>query len=390
MQQLIDQLNLFLREGLTGVKVTRAFNRQEEESRKYDQTNREYTANAIKAGTVMGLFIPLVTLMMGIATLAVVWQGAGAAAAGAAEVGAIMAAITYAAQILLGFSILTNVILMLPRGQVSAKRINEVLETRASLTDGCESGIGSHKSLVFRNVAFGYPEAGKMTLEDISLAVGEGQTLAIIGSTGDGKSTMVSLATRLYDVEKGSVLLNGTDVRNLRQDMICQRISLVPQRSTLFFGTVRSNMQLGKPDASDAEIWAALDMAQASEFVHLLEGGLDAVIDKNGGNFSGGQKQRLCIARALLKDADIYIFDDSFSALDFKTDKAVRTAMRKKTCNAITVIVAQRIATVMEADLIAVLENGRLTGLDTHENLSRTNRVYQEIIASQFQKEVAA
>jgi ATP-binding cassette subfamily B protein len=318
------------------------------------------------------------------------WIGAGSIMRGTMEVGTIMATITYSAQILLGFAILTSVILVIPRGQISMKRIYEILDTPLSIQD-LEATVAPVKgSLQFDQVDFRYPSAKKKTLEDINFKITEGQTLAIVGSTGDGKTSLVNLIARFYDVEKGSVKIGGTDIREIKLRDLNDRVSITTQKSTLFMGTIRENLLMAKPYATDEEIWSALELACASEFVSKLKGGLDSLIEKNGGNFSGGQKQRLCIARTLLKDADIYIFDDSFSALDFKTDAAVRSSMKNKLSSSVTVIVAQRVSTIMNADLIAVLDKGKLAGLGTHEELLALNPVYQEIVHSQTYKEEIA
>ena len=390
MQKLQDKLNLYFREGLTGVKVIRAFGKEDDEYQKYRVANQDYTRTSITAATIMAVFVPIITLLISIATLIITWIGAGSAAAGTMEIGTIMGAISYSVQILTGFGILTSVILAIPRGQISVGRIHEVLDTPLSIQDEKTPVLPGNGSLQFEHVDFRYPGAAKRTLEDINFTVQKGQCLAIIGSTGDGKTSLVNLIARLYDVENGCVKIGGTDIRQISQPELHELVSLTPQKSTLFMGTIRENMLMGKPDATDGEIWAALDMACATEFVKGLPSGLDSVIDKSGGNFSGGQKQRLCIARTLIKNAGIYIFDDSFSALDFKTDAAVRSNMKTKRSGAITVIVAQRISTIMGADLIAVLENGRLAGLGTHDGLKATNRVYGEIVDSQTYKEVVA
>lgn len=259
-----------------------------------------------------------------------------------------------------------------------------------SITDPATSEKEKDISLILEHVDFRYQGANRKTLQDISFSVKGGQTLAIIGSTGGGKTALVSLVSRMHDVENGSVSICGTDIRKLSQKKLHDLVSVAAQKSTLFFGTIRSNMLIAKSDATDEEIWKALDMAQASEFIRSLDRGLDNAVEKGGGNFFGGQKQRLCIARALLKQAAIYVFDDSFSALDFKTDRAVRDAIKVNLKNAITVIVAQRISTVMDADMIAVLDNGRLAGLGTHDELKESNAVYKEIITSQFYKEDVA
>lgn len=390
MQRMLDNLNKFFREGLTGVKVIRAFGKECQEYEKYKAVNHEYTKSYIKAGTIMSLSVPFVTMLISIVTVIIVWVGGKGISSGTIEIGAIMGAISYSLQILMGFEMLTTVILSIPRGQISAKRIYEVLDIPISINDPNVAKKTENGALTFENVDFRYQSAERKTLGNIRFTVNKGQTLAIIGSTGAGKSSLVNLIPRLYDVEKGYIKIGGTDIRKLEQKTLHDLVSFSPQKSTLFLGTVRSNMLVGKPDAMDEEIWAALEMAQATEFVLTLPNGLDSTVEKNGGNFSGGQKQRLCIARALIKDAAIYIFDDSFSALDFKTDAEVRRAMGSKLKNAITIIVAQRISTVMEADMIAVLDNGKLAGLGTHEQLKVRCPVYKEIINSQFYKEEAA
>ncbi len=385
MQQLLDTLTMFFREGLTGVKVIRAFNSEDKEYKKYKITNEEYTKTAIRAGTIMSLFFPLIIMLINLSTIGVVWIGGKAVAAGTMEIGSIMGALGYAVQILMGFGMIANVILAISRGQISADRINEVLNLPLYINDPINSPEPDKGTLCFEQVDFRYPGAEKKTLEDISLTVKEGQTLAIIGSTGDGKSSMANLIGRFYDVEKGRITIGGTDIRELHQSKLHEVVSMATQKSILFMGTVRENMLLSKQDATDDEIWAALTMAFAAEFITSL----DQVVEKNGGNFSGGQKQRLCIARTLLKDAQIYIFDDTFSALDFKTDVQIRTAMKTKLKEAITVIVAQRISTVINADVIAVLDKGKIIGFGSHEQLSLSNSVYQEIIESQYYKGVA-
>jgi ATP-binding cassette subfamily B protein len=388
LQGLLDGLNQSFREGLTGVKVIRAFSKENQEYEKYHSVNREYTKAYITAGTIMSVAIPIVTMLVSLATVVIVWLGGAGVQSGGMEVGAIMGAVSYSAQILMGFGMLTNILFEIPRGQVSAKRINEVLDMPISISDPLRSGGIHDGSLVFENVDFRYEGANRKTLTDISFSMAPSQTLAIIGSTGGGKTSLVQLIPRLYDVEKGSVKVGGTNVKDLDQRTLQELVRLVPQKSTLFFGTIRSNMLMAKPDATDEEIWAALDMAHATEFVALEDKELDSEVEKGGGNFSGGQKQRLCIARALLKDAAIYVFDDSFSALDFKTDAQIRRDMRGKLAKAVTVIVAQRIGTIMDADLIAVLDDGRIAGLGTHEELKANCPVYRQIIDSQFREEV--
>ena len=391
VQKLLDRLNLLFREGLTGVRVIRAFAKEEEDFLKYEQTNREYTKTSITAGTIMSVFIPLSSLILNMATICIMWIGGKLAAAGEMNIGAVMAAITYSAQILVGFAMLAGVILTLPKGQVSARRIYEVLDTPVSVKDSIDPQPPCEFSLTFDRVDFRYPGAAGKVLENISFHVEKGQTLAIVGGTGEGKTSMLGLIPRLYDAESGSVKIGGVDVCQMELADLHQLISLAPQRSSLMMGTIRSNMLLAKGDATDDEIWEALEAACATEFVRKLPDGLDSPVEKGGGNFSGGQKQRLCIARALLKKAEIYLFDDSFSALDFKTDAAVRSHMKARLQEKITVIVAQRVNTVSNADLILVLDKGKVAGLGTHQELLLSNPVYQEIIRSQaYSKEVAA
>lgn len=389
MQATLDQLNRHFREGLTGVKVIRAFSREEEEYQKYENTNREYTSASITASTIMSFFVPVITLLINVAALGIVWLGGLGIAGGSTPVGAVVGAISYSTQILMGFAMITNVILAIPKGQTSARRINEILEMPLSITDDNVVSLrdAGRYSLTFANVDFKYDGAQKRTLTDISFTVKGGQTMAVIGSTGDGKTSLVNLISRFYDAASGRIFLNGVDIRVISQRSIHEMVSTVPQSSVLFMGTIRSNMRLGDPDATDEQIWHALDLAQATEFIKELPDGLDSIVEKAGGNLSGGQKQRLCIARALLKKASIYVFDDSFSALDFKTDKAVRTAMKSGLKDKITVIVAQRLSTVMSADLIAVMDKGMIVGLGTHEELKQSCPVYQEIIDSQTYQE---
>jgi ABC-type multidrug transport system fused ATPase/permease subunit len=387
MQRLLDQLNLSFHEGLTGARVIRAFRKDDAEYDKYKAANHDYTKTAVTAGIITCFFVPLIALMINFATIVITWLAGRGVANGTMQVGDIMACVSYAAQILTGVSMVTMILSTIPCGQTSAKRIYKVLDMPLSIAEPVTAESGTGTSLVFEHVDFRYPGAQRKTLQDISLAVKGGQTLAVIGSTGDGKTSLINLISRMYDVESGSVLLGGTDVRRMSEENLHDFVSVAAQKSILFFGTIRSNMLVAKPDATDDEIWRALDMAQASEFVRSLDTGLDSAVEKGRGKFSGGQKQRLCIARALLMQAAIYVFDDSFSALDFKTDRAVRAAIKTDLKHAITVIVAQRISTVMDADMIAVLDKGKLSGFGTHDELKEQSTVYREIIASQFYEE---
>jgi ABC-type multidrug transport system fused ATPase/permease subunit len=388
IQKTIDRLNLIFREGLNGVKVIRAFGKEKQEFERYEQDNNEYTKTSIRVNAIIGLLMPIMSLIMSLATIAITWIGGKAIDSGNMEIGTMMGVISYSAQIMTGFMLITNVISSFPRGMTSAKRINEILDMTPSICDAKspKQTLGQEVSLTFDKVSYCYQGAEKNAIQDISFSIRKGKTLAIIGSTGSGKSTIVNMISRFYDVGGGKVLLNGTDIRDVAQSTLHDRVSLVPQKSALFFGTIRENMQLGKPAATDEEIWAALEAADAAEFVNRLDGGLDGVVEKSGGNFSGGQKQRLCIARAILKSADVYVFDDSFSALDFKTDAKIRMAMKNRLKNAVTVLVAQRISTIMEADKILVLNEGKIAGVGTHDELKQSSEVYREIIASQLEK----
>lgn len=388
MQKSIDRLNLIFREGLNGVKVIRAFGKEKQEYERYEHDNDEYTRTSIRVNAIVGLLMPIMSLVMSIATIAITWIGGKSIDSGSMEIGTMMGVIAYSAQIMTGFMLITNVISSIPRGVTSAKRVNEVLDMPLTICDtrNAKSTLKNEASLVFEDVTYAYQGAEKNAVQDISLRIHKGQTLAIIGSTGSGKSTIVNLIPRLYDVSSGKIYLNDSDIQELTQSTLHDRVSLVPQKSALFFGTVRENMQLGRPTATDDEIWAALKIANAAEFVKSLDGGLDGIVEKGGGNFSGGQKQRLCIARAVLKNADVYVFDDSFSALDFKTDSEIRVALKGKLTSAVTVIVAQRVSTIMNADKILVLNEGKIAGIGTHDELKRLSEVYKEIIASQFEK----
>lgn len=389
MQTLLDKLNLYFREGLTGVKVIRAFAKEDKDFGKYKQVNQEYTRTSITAATLMSVLLPLITMLLSVATVLVVWLGAQGVSKGTMEVGAMMAAISYGVQIMMGFGMLSMAILAIPRGRVSAARLQEVLDTELSITDLAREGSlseATYNQLEFDHVNFRYAGAARKVLQDISFSVSEGETLAIIGSTGDGKSSLVNLINRLYDVESGRVCIGGLDIRKMTQKELREKVSIAPQKSMLFMGTIRDNLLMAKPAATDEEIWTALEMASAVEFINSL----DQAVEKNGGNFSGGQKQRLCIARTLLKDADLYIFDDSFSALDFKTDAIVRSAMKEKLNHAITVIVAQRVSTVQSADKILVLNGGKAVGFGTHDELLHTCTVYGEIVESQTERRLAS
>lgn len=390
LQKKTDNLNLVFREGLTGIRVIRAFNRNESETRRFDEANKSFAETSIKAQTILSLLFPTMTLIVSVTNIAIIWFGGAYISTGDMEVGNLVTFMTYAMQILISVMMLAMVFIFIPRGQVSAARINEVLAMESKIQDP-KKPIAIQKQtmgvLAFENVNFRYSEAEKLALEGINFKGLKGEVVAIIGGTGSGKSTIANLITRFYDIESGSIKINGVDIRKMEQTALRSLIGYAPQKALLFTGTIRENLQYGKPDATDAEMWHALKIAQAADFVLELPKGLDAVVEQGGGNFSGGQKQRLNIARALVAKADILIFDDSFSALDFKTDAALRKALLPETRNSVVLIIAQRISSVIQADTILVLEEGKLVGKGTHEELKLTNKTYQEIMRSQMSEE---
>ena len=391
MQKKTDRLNLVFREGLTGVRVIRAFDKTRFEENRFDLVNKDYTNTAIKVNTIVALMMPMMTLIMSGTNVAITWFGGHYIADMTLEVGNLIAFMTYAMQILISFMMLSAIFIMVPRAQASADRINEVLDEKIGIHDPenpkTVSFAGKEAPLAFNHVNYRYHGAEKLALEDIDFQAKSGEIVAIIGGTGSGKTTLVNLIPRLYDIESGSIQINGTDVSEMTQYNLRELMGFVPQKAVLFSGTIRDNMQYGKPDATDEMIWEALEIAQAKDFVSEMEDGLDSHVEQGGGNFSGGQRQRLAIARALVKTADIYVFDDSFSALDFKTDANLRQALKTNMKESITVLVAQRVSTVMDADMILVLDEGKLVGKGTHEELLATNETYQEIVHSQLREE---
>ena len=391
MQKKTDRLNLVFREGLTGVRVIRAFDKTRFEENRFDLANKDYTNTAIKVNTIVALMMPMMTLIMSGTNVAITWFGGHYIADMTLEVGNLIAFMTYAMQILISFMMLSAIFIMVPRAQASADRINEVLDEKIGIHDPenpkTVSFAGKNATLAFNHVNYRYHGAEKLALEDIDFQAKSGEIVAIIGGTGSGKTTLVNLIPRLYDIESGSIQINGTDISDMTQYNLRELMGFVPQKAVLFSGTIRDNMQYGKPDATDEMIWKALEIAQAKDFVSEMEDGLDSHVEQGGGNFSGGQRQRLAIARALVKTADIYVFDDSFSALDFKTDANLRQALKTNMKESITVLVAQRVSTVMDADMILVLDEGKLVGEGTHEELLATNETYQEIVHSQLREE---
>ena len=385
MQERIDRINQILREQLTGVRVVRAFVREPEETERFRVANDVLTSTSLKAGRLMAVMFPTVTVVVNLSSVAVIWFGANRISQGTMTIGALVAFLTYLAQILMAVMMATFMAALIPRAAVSAERIQEVLDTPSSVVPSPSpvTALTGPASLELRSVGFTYPGAENPVLCGVTLTCRAGETLAVIGSTGSGKTTLVNLVPRLVDATDGSVLVNGVDVRDLDADLLRAQVGYVPQRPYLFSGTVASNLRYGKPDATDDEMWAALTIAQAADFVATMSGGLDAPIAQGGANVSGGQRQRLAIARALVHEPNIYLFDDSFSALDLATDARLRAALTPHTADAAVVIVAQRVSTIRHADQILVLEDGDPVGLGRHEELIESCPTYAEIVASQ-------
>jgi len=392
MQARIDTVNRILREQITGIRVVRAFVREPYETARFRTANRDLTSVAITAGRWMATMFPSVMLILNVSIVGVLWFGGHRVDAGTLQVGALTAFMNYLMQILMSVMMATFMLVMVPRASVCADRIGEVLDADSSVVPPPNPvrALTRDGELALENVEFTYPGAGDPVLRDISFVARPGETTAIIGSTGSGKSTLLGLIPRLYDVTGGVVRVDGVDVREIDLELLWSTIGLVPQKAYLFSGTVRSNLQYGKPDASDAEMWAALETAQARDFVTAMAGELDAPVAQAGTNLSGGQRQRLAIARALIKKPEIYLFDDAFSALDVATDARLRHALRAVTERATVVIVAQRVSTILDADQIIVLEHGEVVGQGTHGSLLAGNETYQEIVHSQLSAEEAA
>lgn len=392
MQKRIDVVNRVMREQLSGIRVVRAFVREDHETDRFAAANASLTDTALRTGRLMALMFPTVMLIVNVASVAVLWFGAGPINSGHLQIGALTAFLAYLVQILMSVMMATFLAMMVPRAAVCADRIQEVLATESSvvLPASPTTQVVGRGDLVMRDVEFHYPGAAAPVLQRISFHASAGMTTAIIGSTGAGKTTLLSLIPRLFDVTSGSVLVDGVDVRELDPEVLWRRIGLVPQRAYLFTGTVASNLRYGNPDATDAELWEALEIAQARDFVEAMPEKLDAPIAQGGTNVSGGQRQRLAIARALVRKPEIYLFDDSFSALDLATDARLRAALRPQTADATVLIVAQRVSTITEADQIIVLEDGVIVGRGTHEELLAGNPTYIEIVESQMAVEDVA
>jgi ATP-binding cassette subfamily B protein len=398
MQLRIDAVNRVLREQLAGIRVVRAFVREDLETERFAGANADVTDTALRAGRLMALAFPVVMLVLNVSSVAVIWFGSFRIEDGSMQVGTLVAFLSYLLQILMSVMMATFMAVMIPRAAVSADRIGEVLETESSVRPPVNPVVfaagGSpgtaRGELEMRDVGFAYPGAERPVLSGVSFTAAAGRTTAVIGSTGSGKTTLVNLMPRLFDATSGSVRMGGVDVRELHPDLLWGHIGLVPQRPYLFSGTVRSNLLYGKPDATEEELWHALATAQAAEFVREMEGGLDAPVSQGGTNVSGGQRQRLAIARALVKRPELYIFDDSFSSLDTATDARLRQALRRDTAGATLVIIAQRVSSIVDADQILVLDGGRIVGRGTHRELLETSETYREIVSSQLAAEEAA
>lgn len=392
MQDRIDRVNRVLREQLTGMRVVRAFVREDVETRRFRTANDEVTDTALKAGRLFALMFPIVMLVLNVSSVAVIWFGSFRIQDGSLQVGTLTAFLQYLMQILMGVMMSTMMAMIVPRASVCADRIGEVLgtETSVRMPERPVTEVSAHGTVEFVDVGFSYPGAEKPVLTDVTFLAESGKTTAIIGSTGAGKTTLVNLVPRLFDATSGIVLVDGVDVAELDPEILWSRIGIVPQKPYLFSGTVASNLRYGNPEATDDELWHALEVAQAREFVAAMPDGLEATIAQGGTNVSGGQRQRLAIARALVRKPEIYVFDDSFSALDTATDARLRSALARDVADATMIVVAQRVSTIVDADQIIVLEDGRVVGRGTHDELLQGNETYAEIVSSQLAAQDAA
>ncbi|MFJ4919544.1 ABC transporter ATP-binding protein [Streptomyces sp. NPDC088725] len=392
MQKKLDSVNRVLREQITGNRVIRAFVRDDYEKERFGQANGELAGLQLSTGRLMTLMFPTVMTVVNVSSIAVVWFGAHRIESGGMQIGALTAFLSYLMQIVMSVMMATFMFMQMPRAEVCAERIVEVLDTRSSVVppENAVRELERHGHLEVRGVEFGFPGAEEPVLREISLTARPGETTAVIGSTGSGKSTLLSLIPRLMDTTGGQVLVDGQDVRGLDPALLAKTVSLVPQKPYLFSGTVATNLRYGNPEATDEELWHALEVAQAKEFVSALDAGLDSPIAQGGTNVSGGQRQRLAIARTLVQRPEIYLFDDSFSALDYATDAALRRALARETSEATVVIVAQRVATIRDADRIVVLDEGRVVGTGRHHELMAGNETYREIVLSQLTEAEAA
>lgn len=392
MQKRIDRVNQVTREVLGGIRVIRAFDREDYEQRRYDEANVDLTGVTLRVNRLFALMLPVLMAIMNLSTVAVMWFGGRLVADGRLPIGDLTAFLTYIVVILMGVLMATIMFVMVPRAAASAERIAEVLDVEPTVTDPQTPTLktSGRGCVELRDVEFRYPGAEEPVLTGISFAAGPGEVTAIVGSTGSGKSTLVNLIPRFYDVTAGSITVDGVDVRELDRQDLWRRIGFVPQKSFLFSGTVADNLRHGAPDAGEEELWRLLEIAQGADFVRAMPEKLEAPITQGGANVSGGQRQRLAIARALARRAEIYVFDDSFSALDFATESRLRAALRRETTAATVLIVAQRVGSIMTADRIVVLEDGAVAGIGTHDELLRTSETYREIVVSQLGEEEVA
>jgi ATP-binding cassette subfamily B protein len=392
VQVKLDKLNLILDEGLTGVRVVRAFDRQRYEEQRFDEANLDLTDLTIRVNRIVAAMMPVMMLILNLSSIAIIWFGGIRINNGQMQVGAMIAFLQYAMQILFSLLMLSMMFIMLPRATASAARINEVLAVEPEIHDPEQVKRAEDASgyVEFQDVTFSYPGAEEPALSHISFSAVPGEVTAIIGSTGAGKSTLVSLIPRFYDIDSGHILVDGVDVREMSQEHLRSKIGFVPQRAVLFSGTIAENIRYGKEDATAEEVRHAAEVAQGIEFISQMKDGFDSVIAQGGTNVSGGQKQRLSIARALVRKPEVYVFDDSFSALDFKTDARLRAALKEETRNSTVLIVSQRVSTIMDADQIIVLDEGKIAGIGTHRELMRSSEVYREIVSSQLSMEEIA
>jgi ATP-binding cassette subfamily B multidrug efflux pump len=392
MQERIDTVNRVLREQLTGIRVIRAFVREDVEAKRFERANADVTDVGLRAGRLFALMFPIVMFVLNVSSVAVIWFGSFRVEDGSMQVGTLIAFLSYLLQILMAVMMATFMAVMIPRAAVCADRISEVLSTESSVVEPANPvrSLTGNGTVELRDATFAYPGAEFPVLRKVSFTAKPGTTTAIIGSTGAGKTTLVNLLPRLFDVTGGAVLVDGVDVRELDPDLLWSRFGLVPQRAFLFAGTVATNLRYGKPDATDEELWHALEIAQAKDFVSEMPEGLDGAIAQGGTNVSGGQRQRLAIARALVKRPEIYVFDDAFSALDTATDARLRAALRREVAAATLIVIAQRVSTIVGADLILVVEDGEIVGRGTHEELLESNPTYAEIVESQLSAQEAA
>ncbi|MDH6138754.1 MULTISPECIES: ABC transporter ATP-binding protein [Kitasatospora] len=392
MQEKIDKVNRVLREQITGIRVIRAFVKDDHEQERFGVANDDLTSVSLRTGRILAFMFPSVMLVVNVSMIAVSWFGAQRIAGNHMQIGALMAFQSYLMQILMSVMMATFMFMMVPRAEVCAERVVEVLDTESSVVPPTApvTELRSHGHLELRAADFRYPGAEASVLHGIDLVARPGETTAVIGSTGSGKTTLLGLVPRLFDATGGQVLVNGVDVREVAPELLARTVGLVPQKPYLFSGTVASNLRYGRPDATDEELWAALETAQAKDFVEKLDDGLEASVAQGGSNFSGGQRQRLAIARTLVRRPEIYLFDDSFSALDYATDARLRAALSLETAEATVVIVAQRVSTIRDADRIIVLDEGAVVGTGTHHELMADNPTYREIVLSQLTEQEAA